>query len=395
MRSIIVGIVIGCVVGVMFGATVIAPRLEKTESHLSGTKKTDSPPATIGDAIEQATRAIAPESPVTMPSASRQRSIVHWRMASAYPNALPLLGNLASRVGRNLWNVSDGGLEIKFYGPGSLIPVNGMFDAVSSNTIDAAFGSVDLWADKAAALELFASIPFGPQTEEYLAWMYFGGGQEALNEIYHTFDVHGLLCGMIPPKASGWFRREFTSPEDLKGLRMSSKGLGALVWQKLGVLTQELEDENIFLAFEDGNIDAAEFSVPSIDLELGFNDIANHYYFPGWQQPATFHNLIINKDKWDSLSKSRQSQIEAVCGDNVRHGLAEGAAMQYAALKELTAKGVTLHRWSTSILSALEAAWQDVQAEQSSADSDFRRIWRSLDDFRRNYSTWDELSKLP
>ena len=393
MRGIIIGIVIGCVVGVMFGATVIAPRLEKTGSHFSGPVPVKSNPATLGDALEQAARAITPETPITLPPAGPQRSVERWRMASAYPGSQPLMGKLASRIGRNLWNVSDGGMEIKFFEPGSLVPVKGMFDAVSSGAIDSAFGTVDIWADKAPALNLFAAIPFGPGAEEYLAWMYFGDGQKSLNEIYRPFNIHGILCGMIPPVASGWFRSEFTGPEDLKGLKISSSGLGAMVLAKLGVLPRKIEQENIFMAFENGAIDAAEFSLPSVDLELGFNDLASHYYFPGWRQPAAFHNLIVNKDKWDGLSKSRQSQIEAVCGDNVRRGLAEGEAMQYDALKKLTTKGVKIHRWSRPILAALEAAWKNVQAEQSAADADFRRIWRSLEEFRKNYSTWSELSR--
>ena len=393
MRGIIIGIVIGCVVGVMFGATVIAPRLEKTGSHFSGPIPVKSNPATLGDALEQAARAITPETPITLPPAGPQRSVERWRMASAYPDSLPLMGKLASRIGRSLWNVSDGGMEIKFFEPGSLVPVKGMFDAVSSGTIDSAFGTVGIWADKAPALNLFASIPFGPETGEYLAWMYFGGGQDALNDIYKPFNVHGILCGMIPPQASGWFRREFTGPSDLVGLKMSSSGLGAMVWAKLGVLPQKLNQEDIFMAFENTSIDAAEFSLPSIDIKLGIGDLAGHYYFPGWQHPAAFVNLIINKDKWDGLSKSRQSQVEAVCGDNVRYALAKGEASQYDALKEMTKNGVNIHRWSQPILSALELAWKDVQGEQSSNDNDFRRIWRSLEEFRKGYSTWKELSR--
>jgi len=388
MRSIIIGIVIGCVIGVMFGATVIAPRLEKADSRSVGAST-----AAIGDAIKQATRAVTPKTTIALPPVSRQRPVVHWRMGSAYPASLPLMGELASRIGRTLWDVSGGGMELKFYEPDSLVPVKEMFDAVGSGTIDSAFGGVEFWADKAPALALFAAIPFGPDPDEYLAWMYFGGGEDSLNQIYRPFNVHGILCGMTPPVASGWFRREFTDPKDLDGLKMSSTGLAAKVLQKLGVLTQNLRNEDIFVAFENGNIDAAEFSLPSIDLKLGFNDVANHYYFPGWRQPAAFQNLIINKQKWDSLSTSQQSRIEAACGDNVRYGLAEGNATQYTALKELTAKGVNIHRWPGSILSALEAAWRDVQAEQSAADGDFKRIWRSLAEFRKNYSTWKELSR--
>ncbi len=387
MRSIIIGIVIGSVIGVMFGATVIAPRLESAASG-GGTN-----PAAIGRAIGQAARAIAPETPETLPPVGRQRSVERWRMASAYPESMQLLGKQASRLGRNLWNVSDGGMELRFYEPGALVSPPDMFDAVGSGAIDSAFGAIDIWAGKAPALNLFAAIPFGPEAAGYLAWMYFGGGLESLNELYGSFNVHGVPCGMLPAQASGWFRREITGPEDLSGLKMRSTGLGALVLAKLGVQTQNLDEEDIFMAFENGQIDAAEFSAPSIDLKLGFSDLVKHYYFPGWQRPAALLYLIVNNDKWDGLSKSRRSQIEAVCGDNVRQGLAEGEAVQYNALKEMTANGVRIHRWPQSVMSALKIAWREVQAEQSGADDDFRRIWRSLDDFRKNYSTWKELSR--
>ena len=191
MRSIIIGIVIGCVVGVMFGATVIAPRLDKADGRIIGPNTPPPTAAAIGDAIEQAARAITPETPIALPPVGRQQSIVHWRMASAYPESLPLMGKLAARIGRNLWNVSDGGMEIKFYEPGSLVPVKGMFDAVGSGAIDSAFGGVEFWSDKAPALSLFAAIPFGPQADEYLAWMYFGGGTDILNKIYYFSMMFG------------------------------------------------------------------------------------------------------------------------------------------------------------------------------------------------------------
>ena len=38
----------------------------------------------------------------------------------------------------------------------------------------------------------------------------------------------------------------------------------------------------------------------SIDLDLGFYQIAKHYYFPGWHQPASALELMINLDKWNA-----------------------------------------------------------------------------------------------
>ncbi len=389
MRSIIVGIVIGSVVGVMVGTTIIAPRLDHAQPSHGNARQPDPKEIVVADPIPQP----QPQAAAELPPAGPEKPTVRWRMASAYSGNLPQLGTLAKRVGQKIWEVSDGGIEIKFFEPGTLVPLPQMFDAVASGTIDAAFSSPGFWGDKEPSLNLYSAIPFGPGPVEYLAWIYFGGGEELLNEIYHPHGIHSVLCGMIAPEASGWFRRSFTTPEDLQGLKIRATGLGAKVLNKMGIQALALNDVDIFLAMENGEIDAAEFSMPAIDLKLGFQELANHYYFPGWHQPSSFFELLMNKDKWDSLPKTRKTQIRTVCGDNVRYGLAEGEALQYEALKELTAKGVKIHRWPTPILKAIESAWKDVAAEQASADAKFRQVWRSLSGFRKDYAIWKELAR--
>ena len=68
--------------------------------------------------------------------------------------------------------------------------------------------------------------------------------------------------------------------------------------------------------------------------------------------------------------------------------------MQFAALKELQAKGVTFHRWSPEILAALETAWAEVVAEESANNEDFARVWESLRQFREDYKLWSGLGHL-
>ena len=105
--------------------------------------------------------------------------------------------------------------------------------------------------------------------------------------------------------------------------------------RKLGVVTSQLTSGDIYMAFETGQIDAAEFSMPAIDLKLGLHRMIKNYYFPGWHQPSTLFELMIDMKKWEALPASGKAQIEAVCGDNIRFGLAEGAAAQFEALKKL------------------------------------------------------------
>ena len=274
-----------------------------------------------------------------------------------------------------------------------MVPSREIFDAVASGAIDAAFSSPGLWSGKIPALQLFASVPFGPGPVEYMAWIYFGGGRELFEEIYRKNGLHGVFCGLSAPEAGGWFRKPIHVLEDFKGLNMRILGLGAKVMEKLGVVTNGFSEGNLFMALESGTIDATEFSMPVIDLKMGFHEMSKHYYFPGWHQPSTFFDLMINLQKWDALSSIAKSRIEAVCGDNVRHGLAESEAKQFPALKKFTAKGIAIHRWPAEIMEALDGAWQKVAAEEAAADDDFRRVWNSLTSFRKNYAIWRELSE--
>ena len=77
-------------------------------------------------------------------------------------------------------------------------------------------------------------------------------------------------------------------------------------------------EHGVHQALQLGTIDATEFSMPVMDLSLGFHQVAKFYYFPGWHQQATFGDLIINKAKWDSLSATQKATTPASSSANVR-----------------------------------------------------------------------------
>jgi TRAP-type mannitol/chloroaromatic compound transport system substrate-binding protein len=380
MRNAIVGIIIGTVVGIVLGVTVVTPRLTHHAPDGGGNAQTavsDRPP----DATMQ------------LPRRLFAQPAVRFKMGSAYAGSTPLVGTLAKRIDSEIWRISDGKIEIEFHEPNALVPVEDMLDAVASSAIDAAFTSPGRWGDRIPALQLYGAVPFGPAAAEYLAWIYFGGGLELFEEILHQHGVHGIICGVAAAEASGWFRNEVKELDDLKGLRMAIKGLGAKVMAKLGVETRDLTRGAIFAALEAGEIDAVAYSMPAIDLPLGFQEYLKNYYLPGWHHPSTLLELMINRDKWEGLDSTQKAQIKAMCADNIRYGLAESEAAQFAALKELYGSGVELHRWPPEIEDALKQAWRDVVNEEAGADAEFRRVWRSLKTFRSEYAIWNELSQ--
>ena len=319
---------------------------------------------------------------------------VKWKMESTYPGRLVQLGTLGKTLVKNINAISGGEITIKFYEPKTLVPPLELFDAVRAGSVDAAWSTPGYWQGKEPALALFSTVPFGPNAMEYGAWYYRGGGKEIMDKIYAKHGLKSLICGIISPEASGWFRKEIKSIDDLKGLKMRFFGLGAKVMQKLGVSTQLLAGGDIYPALERGTIDATEFSQPAIDLNLGFYQIAKHYYFPGWHQQSTLFELLMNRKKWDALTDTQRAQIEVACKANYVEGISEGESIQGEALAKLKAKGVHIHKWSPEILATLREKWEEVAKENAAKDAFFKEAWNSLQAFRKKYKTWGELGYL-
>ena len=199
-----------------------------------------------------------------------------------------------------------------------------------------AYTASGYFTGKDMAFAMFTTVPFGPDSGEFLAWFDYGGGNELMRDMLKPYNIHPINCGLISPEASGWFKKEIKTLDDLKGLKMRFFGLGASVMQKLGVATQLLQAGEIFQALQLGTIDATEFSMPTMDLSLGFHQAAKYYYFPGWHQQTSIGQLYINVKKWDEYSKTQKAIIVNSCKANMLDELSEGEAKQFGAMKELS-----------------------------------------------------------
>jgi TRAP-type mannitol/chloroaromatic compound transport system substrate-binding protein len=320
------------------------------------------------------------------------------KLQQAYAQVLPVVGDGLTWWAEQLKEASDGSIVVKIYEPGKLVAPFEILGAVSAGKVDAGFAGSGFFAGKLPAAPIFSSIPFGPEADEYLAWMFYGNGLKLDQEMYDQagYNVKVLPTVMLVPETSGWFSKPIGSVEDLKGLKMRFYGYGGEVMQKLGVNVSLLPPGEIFPALEKGVLDATEFSIPTLDERLGFYKIAKYNYFPGWHQQATFCDLYINKDKWNGLSKSQQKLIEVTCKASLMNSIAMGEATQAKIIKENVEKhGVKNMYWSPEMLNAFQNAWEEVAAEMSAKDPFFKKAYDDLKAFRDEYNSWRTLGFLP
>jgi TRAP-type mannitol/chloroaromatic compound transport system substrate-binding protein len=328
------------------------------------------------------------------PPAEAQRR-VQWKMASAFGSKLPHLGTSATRFADNVKVMSGGSLELKFFEPGALVPALECFDAVSKGSVESCWTTPGYHTGKYPALAFFTTVPFGPQLGEFLAWKWFGGGNELRNEIYAKHNLYALDCFAIGPETSGWFRKEVKNVAELKGIKMRFFGLGAQVMQKLGVNTQLMAAADIYPALERGVIDATEFSMPTMDLALGFHQIAKNNYYPGWHQQVSVSELLMNKAEWDKLSEQHKRIIQVALNDAVIHTYVETEAKNPPVMQEMKDKHkVTNRRWSDEDLKVFEKGWLEVLESESAKDPLFKKVADHYLAWRKTYAIWGEAQEL-
>ncbi len=317
---------------------------------------------------------------------------VRWKMAWAYTSALTGHGDSEKDIPMRIETLSGGEFELKGYEPGALVPAMEIFDAVSAGSIDSSYSPLGFWPGKEPSFALFNAYPFGPDAIEYNAWYKHGGGNELLDEVAKKHNLKILICGTHSPEASGWFRQEITSLDQFKGMKMRIFGLGGKTLEKLGVNSQLTAAGDIYAALERGVIDSAEFSMPMMDWDYKFHEIAKHYYFPGWHQPYSTVQVLINRPKWDALEPRWKMLWETVCDFETMRFITQGEAGNAAAIEKFKAYGTQIHKWPPEILAAFEKSWNEVAAEYYKSDATFAKVWDSLNAFRAKYATWKQLA---
>ncbi|KAF0117828.1 MAG: twin-arginine translocation pathway signal [Rhodospirillaceae bacterium] len=245
------------------------------------------------------------------------------KMVTTWPKRLPGLGVAAERLAARIGTLSGGRLEIKVYAANELVPALEAFDTVSRGAADMSHGASYYWQGKSKAFNFFTGVPFGMTAAEISAWVRYLGGQALRDEVTAPFGCVSFMAGQTGTQAAGWFRKELTGLADVKGLKFRTPGLGGDVWKKLGVTVVNLPAGEIFQSLQSGAIDATEFVGPSIDIALGFWQVAKNYYWPSFNEPGLALELTVNKKVYDDLPPDLQAIIQYACQADCEETYAE------------------------------------------------------------------------
>jgi TRAP-type mannitol/chloroaromatic compound transport system substrate-binding protein len=318
----------------------------------------------------------------------------HWKIVTTWPKNFPGLGQGAENFARAVSEMSDGRLTARVYGAGEIVPAFEVFDAVSQGVADAGHGASYYWKGKIPSSVFFTTIPFGMNAQETNGWLHYGGGLELWQEAYAPFNIVPMAGGSTGVQMAGWFNKEINSVDDLIGLKMRIPGLAGEVFAAAGGTAVRIPGSELYTSLQTGVIDATEWVGPYNDLALGLYQVAKYYYYPGWHEPGSMLEFIVNKQSFDALPPDLQAIVTYAARASSQDMLDEFTARNNAALRTLVDEhGVQLRRLPDEVLLELWRGSEVVMQDLIESDPMAAKVYASYKKFYDGVRAYHHISE--
>ena len=170
---------------------------------------------------------------------------------------------------------------------------------------------------------------------------------------------------------------------------MRIPGFGGEVLKRIGGTPVNIPGAELFTALQNGTIDATEWVGPMNDLAFGLFRAAEYYYYPGWHEPGTSLECIINMEAFSTLPPDLQAIVVTACKAANMDMLSDFEAKNGQALQTLIEEhNVDLRPFPDEVLAELKQASLAVIEEQAAADALSGKVWASMKSYMDQVRPW-------
>lgn len=280
---------------------------------------------------------------------------------------------------------SGGKIKIELLPVGSVVEYNETLDAVAAGILDGQICDSSYWAGKDPAFGLISN-PVGAWSapEQMIDFVENGGGKELMQELLGSYGLQ--FIGVSTPGLESFVSRvPLESLADLQGVKVRTpEGPIANVFAAAGASPVNLPSSEVFTSIDKGVVDAADYSVFSVNQQQGLNGVAPHPVHPG------FHSLPLvevsmNSAKWEALPDDMKVLMEETVKEFQQTQLAGNRAADEAALAEAEADpNITVHNWSDEERAKFRALgvaeWEKLAAQSPMSQKVFDTLTTYLRD---------------
>jgi TRAP-type mannitol/chloroaromatic compound transport system substrate-binding protein len=314
---------------------------------------------------------------------------LEWEVATSWPTSLDTIFGGAVTFADRVAAMTGGKFMITAQPGGEVVPALEILQNVETNSIDAGHTASYYYVGLDPTTAFGTALPFGLTYREQNSWLFEAGGLELLQEFYaERFNAIQWPAGNTGVQMGGWFNTEINTVSDLQGLVMRIPGLGGQVMDRLGVNVQVIAGGEIFQALQTGAVDAAEWVGPYDDEILGFHEVAQFYYFPGWWEPAPTLEVQIPLPKWNELPEVYQEIIKTASHEANTTMMAKYDAENPAAMQRILDAGTELRPYPDDVMAAAEEAAFELFDETAAGNEAYASIYEHWNAFRQTIHPW-------
>jgi TRAP-type mannitol/chloroaromatic compound transport system substrate-binding protein len=205
---------------------------------------------------------------------------------------------------------------------------NGVLEAMNSFTV--------YWVGKVPATAFLSSYLMGLRyPHEWDIFFYSRGGLQAAREIFAKQGLYYVNRIHHGPNIVH-SKKPIRTAEDFKDLKLRVPGgMIAEGFAAIGAKTTLLPGGEVFSALEKGTVDAADYTGPAVNWDLGFQQVTKYIWTgpPGLEsiyQPVDLMDFVVRMDVWNKLSPKMKVWLddEIQVYSNIHHAAIQKADLE-------------------------------------------------------------------
>jgi len=311
---------------------------------------------------------------------ARAATTTTWKVQTSWPAGVGLqtfknwCGTVKEKTG--------GELDFKPFAAKEVVGDFELLDGVKNGVLEAMNSFTLYWAGKMPSTAFLSSYLMGLRyPHEWDIFFYSKGGLQAAREIFAKQGLYYVNRIHHGPNIIH-SKKPIRTIEDFKDLKLRVPGgMIAEGFASLGAKTTLLPGSEVFSALEKGTVDAADYTGPAVNWDLGFQQVAKYIWTgpPGLEsvyQPVDLMDFVVRMDVWNKLSPAMKRWVddEVQVYSNEHHAAIQKADME--AWGKFEKAGVQITRLPAQDLPKFQRAAVPIWFKWANKDKDAARLFK-------------------
>jgi TRAP-type mannitol/chloroaromatic compound transport system substrate-binding protein len=304
-----------------------------------------------------------------------------WKVQTSWPAGVGLA--TFKEWANGIKEKSGGELELKPFAAKEVVGDFELLDGVKNGVLEAMNSFTLYWAGKLPATAFLSSYTLGLRYPH--EWDIFFYSKDGLKMAREIFAAQGLYyVGRIHHGANIIHsKKPIRSIQDFKDLKLRVPGgMIAETFAAAGAKTTLLPGGEVFSALEKGTIDAADYTGPAVNWDLGFQQVTKYISMgpPGLMsiyQPVDLMDFCVGMNHWNAASpKIKQFLVAEIESYSALHHAAIQKA-DMAAWAKFEQSGTEVNRLSAEDVDAFTDIAVPIWFKWANKDKDAARLFKA------------------